>query len=354
MNNAVIDQSIEDQRIEVLKRYAILDTPQDGAFDNITSLASTFLKVPIAIVSLVDKDRIWFKSHHGIKAPEINRSPGLCSSAILFNKPYVVENAAVDPRTLANPLIAGELGFRFYAAAQLRTHDGFNLGTLCIIDYKPRTISDEDINALEKLAQLVMDQMELRLAARKIDELNNNLKNTQEELRKKATHDALTGVWNRGAILELIEKSFHLAHREAKPMTILQFDIDNFKSVNDSYGHAVGDEVLQEVSKRISKRCRNSEAFGRMGGEEFVAVLYPCGKKRAQLVGDHFRKAVCDKPIRITHDTVHELQITTSVGTFSTDESDTEIDIASILKYADQRLYIAKEKGRNCVVSITD
>ena len=119
-------------------------------------------------------------------------------------------------------------------------------------------------------------------------------------------------------------------------------------------GIAVGDEVLQEVSKRISKRCRNSEAFGRMGGEEFVAVLYPCGKKRAQLVGDHFRKAVCDKPIRITHDTVHELQITTSVGTFSTDESDTEIDIASILKYADQRLYIAKEKGRNCVVSITD
>lgn len=350
MHNIVINPAIENERIKVLKRYEILDTPQDGAFDNITALASKILRVPIAIVSLVDKDRIWFKSHHGIEIQEIKREPGLCSSAIIYNEPYIVENAAVDPRTLTNPLVASEFGLRFYAASQLETHDGYNLGTLCVIDFKPRSISETEINILERLAELVMDQMELRLSARKIHELNSELEKIQKELREKATHDALTGVWNRGAILEIIEKSFELAYREGKPITILQFDIDNFKSVNDTYGHAAGDEVLQEVSKRLNRCCRKSDTFGRLGGEEFVAVLYPCGKDDALQVGDRFREAVCNKLIQITNDTVSELRITTSIGACSSDEYDTKIDIPSTLKRADKRLYYAKKKGRNCVV----
>ena len=163
--------SNEPERLESLRRYSILDTPPDGAFDGITAIAAALFHVPIAIVSLVDHDRIWFKSHYGLDACETGREPGLCASAILSPDLYQVRDARTDPRTLSNPLVAGELGLRFYAAAPLRTHDGFNLGTLCIIDRDPRELTPLEASILPKLAAMVMELMDLRLAARQIDDL---------------------------------------------------------------------------------------------------------------------------------------------------------------------------------------
>lgn len=152
--------------MKAVRRYEILDTPPDGCFDRITALASKMFNMPIAIVSIVDHDRIWFKSHHGIDATQIPREPGLCASAILGKDVYLVENAIEDPRTLTNPLVTGALGLRFYAAAPLTTADGYNLGTLCIIDKAQRYIHREQMTMLQDLAQIVVDELELRLAAR--------------------------------------------------------------------------------------------------------------------------------------------------------------------------------------------
>lgn len=157
----------EAERLSALRSYEILDTPPDGAFDRVTALAARHFDVPVALVSLVDEDRIWFKSKHGLDAHEVPRSPGLCASVILSDRGYVVTDAIADPRTLANPLVAGELGVRFYAAAPLVTHDGYRLGTMNIIDFVPREFGAEGEEALHQFAGLVMDQMELRLSARK-------------------------------------------------------------------------------------------------------------------------------------------------------------------------------------------
>jgi phosphoserine phosphatase RsbU/P len=157
----------EPERLRAVRRYDVLDTPPDGAFDRVTKLAARQFGVPISIVSIVDTDRIWFKSHHGVDVEEIGRDPGLCASAILGDEPWVVENAETDPRTMTNPLVAGDLGLRFYAGAPLTTHDGFNLGTLCVIDGAPREFSAEDAEMLEELAGVVMDELELRLQARR-------------------------------------------------------------------------------------------------------------------------------------------------------------------------------------------
>lgn len=158
--------SNEEKRIELLKRYDILDTPRDGSFDRITQLASTIFGVPISIISLVDTDRIWFKSAHGLSVNQIDRDPGLCASAILSSETYVVEDACSDIRTLANPLVAGEFGLKFYAAAPLQTEEQCNLGTLCIIDKVPRVFTEKEQSMLRQLADVVMDEMELRLALR--------------------------------------------------------------------------------------------------------------------------------------------------------------------------------------------
>lgn len=157
---------MESKRLKALKRYDILDTPAEGNFDRITLLASRVFNVPIAIISLVDEDRIWFKSSQGLTINEIGRDPGLCASAILSDEVYLIEDARNDPRSLANPLVCGEFGLQFYAAAPLHTHDGFNLGTLCIIDKKKRYINSDQQIMLRQMAEIVMHEMELRLTAR--------------------------------------------------------------------------------------------------------------------------------------------------------------------------------------------
>ncbi len=166
-----VDPSIipddEPARMAAVYEYRILDTPPDGAFDRITALAARLFNVPIAIVSIVDHDRIWFKSHHGTTVEQIDRDPGLCASAILQGEVWVVENAPEDPRALSNPLVAGDFGLGFYAGAPLSTREGYNLGTLCILDVAPRTMSPADTATLQDLAGLVMNDLELRLESRK-------------------------------------------------------------------------------------------------------------------------------------------------------------------------------------------
>ena len=156
----------EPQRMAAVRRYDILDTPPDGAFDRITAIAARRFDVPISIISIVDHDRIWFKSHHGVPVEQIAREPGLCASAILSPEAHILTDAKADPRSLANPLVAGDFGLRFYAGVPLRTSDGYNLGTLCVIDKEARPIDQKEIDDLKDLASVVMDQMELRLSAR--------------------------------------------------------------------------------------------------------------------------------------------------------------------------------------------
>lgn len=169
MTEAMIPAN-EAERLAAVRRYQVLDTPPDGAFDRITALAARLFGVPISIVSIVDHDRIWFKSHHGIDATEIDRAPGLCASAVCQYEPWIVSDARIDSRTIDNPLVAGELGLRFYLGVPLTTSDGYNLGTLNVIDVEPREVSDEELATLTDLASVVMDELELRLASRKLFE----------------------------------------------------------------------------------------------------------------------------------------------------------------------------------------
>jgi len=199
----------ESKRIEALKRYDILDTPPDGSFDRITKLASTIFKVPISIISLVDTDRIWFKSHYGLPINQIGRDPGLCASAILSDDVHVIEDAITDARSLSNPLVAGEFGLRFYAGMPLQTEDNYNLGTLCIIDKVPRTLTTEEREILKQLAQIVMREMELRLALRNTvtnvkklsSDISNHLNDTIQNVK------AATGDDQKGKILNYLDAS---------------------------------------------------------------------------------------------------------------------------------------------------
>jgi GAF domain-containing protein len=176
-------ESKEQARLKALYRYNILDTPPDGSFDKMTALAARLFNIPIAIITLVDTDRIWFKSRHGLEVQQIGKDPGLCASAIMSNEIYLVEDARNDPRTLANPLVAGDFGLQFYAAAPLHTSDGYNLGTFCLIDKKKRFFNTEQQEALKLFAEVVMEELEVRLVAHNtLNEMKAKLDQYEQKL----------------------------------------------------------------------------------------------------------------------------------------------------------------------------
>lgn len=158
----------EAERLQALKDYEILDTPAEEAFDRITRIASRVLQTPISVISLVDANRQWFKSRQGLDATETPREIAFCTHAILQEEVMVVTDATQDPRFKDNPLVTGDPKIRFYAGAPLRTRQGHGIGTLCAIDRRPREITAEQSELLQDLAQLVIDEMELRLQGQRM------------------------------------------------------------------------------------------------------------------------------------------------------------------------------------------
>lgn len=173
----------EADRLDRLRRYRILDTPAEDPFDRITRIVAETIDVPIALVSLVDEARQWFKSRYGLDATETPRDLAFCAHAILDTRPLVVEDASRDERFFDNPLVASDPSIRFYAGAPLKTADGFNLGTLCAIDRRPRKLNERHRQLLEDLARLVVDEMELRIS------LQGAMDRLAEETRGRAMKD---------------------------------------------------------------------------------------------------------------------------------------------------------------------
>jgi GAF domain-containing protein len=149
-------------RVEALQKYAILDSEPEQAFDDLTLLASYVCKTPIALISLVDEDRQWFKAKVGISAKETSRNIAFCSTAIQQTDVFVVPDALQDERFRTNPLVVSEPNIRFYAGAPLINEDGYALGTLCVIDRTPRNLAPDQEAALKALSRLVLMQMEFR------------------------------------------------------------------------------------------------------------------------------------------------------------------------------------------------
>ncbi|MDP9795916.1 sigma-B regulation protein RsbU (phosphoserine phosphatase) [Catenuloplanes nepalensis] len=155
----------EQARLAAVRRYQLVDRPAEAAYDRIAYIAATIVDTPIASVTMVEEDRVWLAACYGLAVREIGIEPGLCASAIGQDGIYVVRNAAKDPRTVEHPLVTGELKLRFYAAAPIRTRDGFRLGTVNVIDRKPRDPEQKHLRSLEYLAEIVADELELRLMA---------------------------------------------------------------------------------------------------------------------------------------------------------------------------------------------
>lgn len=479
MTTRVFNPQREVERLEALRQYEVLDTPPEAAFDRIVQLASTFFGVPIALVSLVEQDRQWFKACYGLDQTQTDRELSFCAHALHTDAVLVVPDATRDPRFANNPLVTGEPGIRFYAGAPLQTPSGHNLGTLCVIDTQPRDpLTSKQETTLKHLAAMVVDELELRQTAsalrrsehhhralveqsldvifklspngvftllnpaftrmtgypaevyldqsflplvhpedhakvltmfrralegkslrfelrliaqggetlttevvavpderdektvgvfgfardisdraqaeaalveantqleRRVEERTAELAALNAQLAHDAFHDALTGLPNRALFMDRLS---HAVKREGRKDTlgfaVLFLDLDDFKIVNDSLGHAAGDALLVRVGKRLEACLRPGDTVARLGGDEFAVLLEEVTdtshlEQIATRIGQAFTPFTLEG---------HRLQVTPSIGMVSSKAGYTEVE--ALLRDADIAMYQAKARGKGC------
>lgn len=242
----------ENARLETLRSLKILDTSPEERFDRLTRLAKRLFGVPIVLISLVDAERQWFKSSVGLDVTETSRDISFCGHAILGDSTFLVPDASLDLRFSDNPLVTGDPRIRFYAGCPLAVPNGSKLGTLCLIDQAPREMSADDQELLADLARMA----EQEIAAVQL-----------------ATMDELTLLSNRRGFMALAQHTLKVCERLQRAASLLFFDLNRFKQINDQFGHAEGDRALAKFAQCLRETFRESDVIGRLGGDEFVALL---------------------------------------------------------------------------------
>jgi diguanylate cyclase (GGDEF)-like protein/PAS domain S-box-containing protein len=460
----------ERARLDALRRYAILDTPRESAFDRITRLAAELTAAPFAMISLADSERQWFKSTYGIDIQEVPREGAMCDFTIRDGSPLVIADATRDPRFESSPLVVGTPYIRFYAGVPLTTEDGFRIGTLCVIDQQPRATAGFDVAPLADLAEVAIELIRLRslgsrlmhevaerqqsqaalqeserrfrdfaetasdwfwemdedlrfsyfserytdqtgepvtarlgmrrdeaalrdpgdddwethladLEARRefrnfvyayrhqdgrrchaetsgkpiFDEDGHFLgyrgsarditarRRAEAQVRHLALHDPLTGLPNRRLLRDRLDRALAAASRSDGHVAVMMLDLDRFKGVNDRFGHAAGDGLLQDVAARMGRRVRSSDTLARVGGDEFAVVQIglqdPDGA--ARLARDIVEAMSEPFPLGDT-----EVQLGVSIGIAIHPRHGATSD--TLLENADLALYRAKQADWSC------
>lgn len=451
----------EAERLQALYALKILDTPPEERFDRLTRLVAQFFNMPISAVSLIDANRQWFKSVYGLDICESPRETSFCGHTILQNGVMVVPDATKDERFVGNPAVDGEPGVRFYAGHPIYGPDGSALGTLCVLDTKPREIPQELLENLKDWAKLVeqeiynvealslirqlraseaqtrkvleqcqdafismgedgrvrewnpkaetlfgwsrqeavgqllaeliiperyrqahkqgvaafstshhssmIDQhVEITALRRSGEEFPVEMtigwvdtgqglvftaflhdisqrKQHEEQLRKQALHDVLTGLANRHALFSRLPMALSEAKDSGHGVALLFLDLDRFKQINDNLGHEVGDQLLVQFGQRLRKLVRQSDFVARLGGDEFVILLeqLPPGSKVAETVAEKILAAM-KEPFWLAG---QPIKCCTSIGASIADDG--KVSAHELLTQADQAMYTAKRGGLN-------
>ena len=312
----------ENQRLHTLAAYGLTSTPSEADFDNFAAMAADLFRLPICLINLVGERHLTVKGRSGLQVESIPRDGAFCTYTILSDHVFVVPDLAMDKRFTDHPLVT-ELGFRFYAGAPLISPMGrHRIGTLCLVDRVPHPPLDErGTRLLNGIAALVMDRMELRRA--------------EHRLRFLAHNDPLTGCANRAKLGELIEK----AKAAGGPAAMVLLDLDSFKHVNDTLGHAAGDALLVEVGARLAAALAGRGTLGRLGGDEFAALLPGLHDAAAACDLAQALQESLDPPFLVAG---REFRVGASAGVAVSPPA----EIGHLLASADLALYRAKTEGR--------
>ena len=324
------DDKLNDEpgRLAALRRYDILDTPPEEAFQRVVELVRSVLDVPMAAISVIDAKREWMKAVIGALPRQVPREESFSAEVIGRQTPMAVSNALEDGRFADYPLVAGAPHVRAYLGVPLTTPDGYNIGVLCAYDDEPRPFNSRDAGILEKFAQIVLEQL---------------------DLRQITSQDTMTGALSRRGFMAEVDKEFARAHRYDRPSALVMIDVDDFRQVNARHGFPAGDSVLVGIANAVMSGMRKSDVFGRVGGEEFGLLLPETDVEAARDVAERIRRSI---DATIIETGAGEIRATISLGVAPLPPR--AEGAAGWLAEADIALYEAKHLGRNRVEVAAD
>ena len=333
----------EAERLASLQDMLLLSTPDEELFDRVTRTTKRVFEAPIVLVSLIDAQRQWFKSCIGLSVRETPRDISFCGHAVAEDQMLVIPDAMADPRFADNPLVIGAPHIRFYAGRPVRNLAGYAVGTLCVIDQKPREFDQAEQELLDDLASWV----ESGFRERELSETQRSILTELQVARHESLTDPMLSIWNRRAAMELLTRECGHAMLYGQALSLLVVDVDHFKRVNDTYGHPAGDTVLIEIARTLRVNSRPVDAVGRYGGEEFLVLLPDTTTQQAASIAERLRSAV-EALVIATPEA--DIRCTISLGLASCAPGRNRCPPQDPLRRADAARRAAKRLGRNRVL----
>jgi len=320
--------------LQTIEELGLLNDEHPPAFDRVVEISAALMRAPFASFSVITDREYISKAVRGLDHCRINRETTLCHHTLQQEDHLVVPDTLKDERLASNAFVTGGPKIRFYAGFKVLAPNGLPVGTVCVMDQKPRIITEDDISALQQLRDLLQENL---------------------LLRARAITDPLTGAFNRRHFDEMLDKEWRRAYRHMLPVSLLMVDVDHFKRYNDHYGHVAGDHALCAVAGVLEALGRRAgDIIGRFGGEEFSILLPETDLQAARRIATQINDAV--RELAIPHAMSPAGVITVSIGgTVVTDHQQMAWGSRSLIEAADKHLYSAKEQGRDqaCVQSFT-
>ena len=327
----------DPDRLDALRRTALLDSPAEDAFDRLTRLAAKVADAKMAAMTLVDAERQFFKSAFGLPEPvaterETPVSLSFCQHVVRAGSTLVIPDARADERVKDSELI-DRLHAESYVGIPLTTSAGHTLGAFCVMDDHARHWSDEEVALIRDVAILAMTEVELR------SEIMEH-RRTEEALRTMSLRDELTGLYNRRGFTEIAQQQMLLATRVGKRILLLYADLDDFKAINDTFGHAEGDRALVAAAGILRIVFRKADLIARLGGDEFVGLAL----HNSDAVADLIRTRL-DATLRVHNAQGLPYTLAMSVG-FADASPDAGTTLEHLIAEADEALYRQKRGKR--------
>lgn len=332
----------EQQKSEVLQRFRILRSEDVRNADHIARATSLALGAPIAMAALNERYRGWYRASHGVSEDQFDCLQAFCAPASLSDEAFAIADTRLEPYFARQPAMASMPPAVFFAGAPLSDPEGKRFGTLCLIDSQPRTLASAEIDLLKSMAHIVSQDICVCSAGRYAVQDLISAEEDRCALYDLAVTDPLTKALNRRAFFRFAEREVQRAHRHNHPLSVLMFDIDHFKRVNDVHGHAVGDEVILRLSRLVTDNIRDTDLLGRLGGEEFGLILPETGVEAALLLANRLRDAARGLSFKSAEGSFN---ISISIGVSQPEAGETDINAS--LNRADKALYRAKRLGRD-------
>lgn len=332
----------EAERLNALEESRLINSPMEQAFERLTSLTQRIFDVPIVAISLIDQDKQCFKSILGTDLSGTSREVSFCGHTILQDEIMVVGDAQGDTRFNNNPLVTGEPNIRFYAGYPIHASKNLPIGALCIIDNKPRTLSDAQKLILQDLALLVDGEIKNRHSMAKYKKRNLELAASERAI----LIDGLTRLWNYRGGLQLIEQQIKFAEKNDATFGLINLSIDSLNTFLDEYGQEAADEILKICAHRLVQICGQEDSVAYCGNKEFLIIL-PSHEKVNLLAAARRIQQMTTQDEFITR--VGKIKMTITVGLSFFDKR-IHKDSNSLLEDAHRALEEGKINGGNQII----